>query len=71
MRIVMEHCRQVQGQCGEIVSIEMFAAVGFEHCDEFFGMCDRVLTPERSMFLHTITLKEREIAEYRGRVDWI
>jgi len=45
--------------------------VGFEHYDEFFGMCDRLLTPEGSMFLQTITLREQEIAQYRKRVDWI
>jgi cyclopropane-fatty-acyl-phospholipid synthase len=71
VKIVMEDYRRLQGQYDKIVSIEMFEAVGFEHYDEFFGMCDRLLTPEGAMFLQTITLKEQEIAEYRNRVDWI
>jgi cyclopropane-fatty-acyl-phospholipid synthase len=71
VRIVMEDYRRLQGRYDKIVSIEMFEAVGFEHYDEFFGMCDRLLTPEGSMFLQTITLREPEIAEYRKRVDWI
>ncbi|MGA2430926.1 MAG: cyclopropane-fatty-acyl-phospholipid synthase family protein [Candidatus Acidiferrum sp.] len=70
-RIVLEDYRRVQGQYDKIASIEMFEAVGFDHYDEFFGMCDRLLTPEGSMFLQTITLREQEIAEYRKRVDWI
>jgi cyclopropane-fatty-acyl-phospholipid synthase len=71
VRIVMEDYRRLQGQYDKIVSIEMFEAVGFEHYDEFFGTCNRLLTPEGSMFLQTITLREQEIAEYRKRVDWI
>jgi cyclopropane-fatty-acyl-phospholipid synthase len=71
VRIVMEDYRRLQGRYDKIVSIEMFEAVGFDHYDEFFGMCDRLLTPEGSMFLQTITLREQEIAQYRKRVDWI
>jgi cyclopropane-fatty-acyl-phospholipid synthase len=71
VRIVMEDYRRLQGRYDKIVSIEMFEAVGFDHYDEFFGMCDRLLTREGSMFLQTITLREQEIAEYRKRVDWI
>jgi cyclopropane-fatty-acyl-phospholipid synthase len=71
VNIVMEDYRRLQGQYDKIASIEMFEAVGFAHYDEFFGMCDRLLMPEGSLFLQTITLKEQEIAEYRNRVDWI
>jgi cyclopropane-fatty-acyl-phospholipid synthase len=71
VNIVMQDYRRLQGQYDKIVSIEMFEAVGFDHYDEFFGMCNRLLTPEGSMFLQTITLREQEIAEYRKRVDWI
>src|SRR5579863_3898761 len=49
----------------------MFEAVGFEHYDDFFGACDRLLTQDGSMFLQTITLREQEIRDYRKRVDWI
>jgi len=71
VRIVLEDYRRLQGQYDKIVSIEMFEAVGFDHYDEFFGMCDRLLTPEGSMFLQTITLRDQEFANYRMRVDWI
>jgi len=71
VRLVMEDYRLLQGQYDKIVSIEMFEAVGFEHYDEFFGACDRLLTADGSMLLQTITLPEQQVAEYRKRVDWI
>jgi cyclopropane-fatty-acyl-phospholipid synthase len=69
--VVMQDYRKLEGRFDKIVSIEMFEAVGFEHYDEFFGACDRLLTPDGSMFLQTITLREQEIRDYRKRVDWI
>lgn len=70
-QVVMDDYRKLEGRYGKIVSIEMFEAVGFEHYDDFFGACNRLLTPDGSMFLQTITLREQEIREYRKRVDWI
>ncbi len=67
----MQDYRKLEGQYDKIVSIEMFEAVGFDHYDDFFGACDRLLTPDGSMFLQTITLREQEIRDYRKRVDWI
>jgi cyclopropane-fatty-acyl-phospholipid synthase len=71
VQVVMEDYRKLEGQYDKIVSIEMFEAVGFDHYDDFFGACDRLLTPDGSMFLQTITLCEQEIRDYRKRVDWI
>jgi cyclopropane-fatty-acyl-phospholipid synthase len=71
VQVVMEDYRQLSGRYDKIVSIEMFEAVGFDHYDDFFGACDRLLTPDGSMFLQTITLREQEISAYRKRVDWI
>jgi cyclopropane-fatty-acyl-phospholipid synthase len=71
IEVVMQDYRKLEGQYDKIVSIEMFEAVGFEHYDDFFGACDRLLTPDGSMFLQTITLREQEIRDYRKRVDWI
>jgi cyclopropane-fatty-acyl-phospholipid synthase len=71
VHVVMEDYRKLNGKYDKIVSIEMFEAVGFEHYDDFFGACDRMLTPDGSMFLQTITLREQEIENYRKRVDWI
>jgi cyclopropane-fatty-acyl-phospholipid synthase len=71
VRLVMEDYRRLQGQYDKIASIEMFEAVGFDHYDEFFSACDRLLAPDGSMLLQTITLPEQEVAAYRKRVDWI
>jgi cyclopropane-fatty-acyl-phospholipid synthase len=71
VRLVMEDYRRLEGQYDKIVSIEMFEAVGFDHYDEFFGVCDRLLVPDGSMLLQTITLPEQEVVAYRKRVDWI
>jgi cyclopropane-fatty-acyl-phospholipid synthase len=49
----------------------MFEAVGFNNYDEFFGTCDRLLTPDGSMLLQTITLPDQQLAGYKDRVDWI
>jgi len=71
VQVVMQDYRKLEGRHDKIVSIEMFEAVGFDHYDDFFGACDRLLTPDGSMFLQTITLREQEIRDYRKRVDWI
>jgi cyclopropane-fatty-acyl-phospholipid synthase len=70
-KFVLQDYRSVEGQFDKIVSIEMFEAVGFEHYDEFFTACDRLLAPEGCMLLQTITIPEQEVAAYRKRVDWI
>ena len=71
VEVVMQDYRKLEGRYDKIVSIEMFEAVGFDHYDDFFGACDRLLTPDGAMFLQTITLREQEIRDYRKRVDWI
>lgn len=71
VRVLLEDYRSIQGQFDKIVSIEMFEAVGFEHYDEFFSACDRLLAPDGSMLLQTITIPDQEVASYRKRVDWI
>lgn len=71
VKLVLEDYRKLTGQFDKIVSIEMFEAVGFAHYDEYFSACDRVLKPDGSMLLQTITLPEQEVAAYRRRIDWI
>lgn len=71
VKLVLEDYRRLAGTFDKIVSIEMFEAVGFEHYDEFFGACDRLLAADGSMLLQIITIPEQEVASYRRRVDWI
>ena len=71
VRLAFEDYRRIKGQFDKIVSIEMFEAVGFDRYDEFFLTCDRLLAPDGSMLLQTITLPDQEVSAYRKRVDWI
>ena len=70
-QFLLEDYRKTAGRFDKIVSIEMFEAVGLARYDEFFGACNRLLTPDGSMLVQTITLTEQEMAKYRRRVDWI
>jgi cyclopropane-fatty-acyl-phospholipid synthase len=71
VRLLLEDYRHLRGHYDKIVSIEMFEAVGFHRYDEFFGTCDRLLAPDGSMLLQTITLPDQQVAAYRKRIDWI
>jgi cyclopropane-fatty-acyl-phospholipid synthase len=71
VKLVLEDYRQLAGRFDKIVSIEMFEAVGFDHYDQFFSACDRLLTLDGTMLLQTITLPEQEVRAYRRRTDWI
>ena len=71
VRFLLQDYRLLEGQYDKIVSIEMFEAVGLKHYDEFFAACDRLLTPDGSLLMQTITLPEQELKAYRRRVDWI
>src|SRR5262249_37031320 len=71
VELLFEDYRRLTGQFDKIVSIEMFEAVGLKHYDEFFGACDRLLKPQGSMLLQTITINEHSFETYRRRCDWI
>jgi cyclopropane-fatty-acyl-phospholipid synthase len=71
IELLMKDYREVTGSFDKIVSIEMFEAVGFEHYDEFFGVCDKLLKPDASMLLQTITMNEQRFPQYVKQSDWI
>lgn len=71
IHLLFEDYRNLTGQYDKIVSIEMFEAVGYEHYDDYFGACDRLLNPDGSMLLQTITIGERKFHQYRKQSDWI
>jgi cyclopropane-fatty-acyl-phospholipid synthase len=70
VKLVLEDYRKLEGRFDKIVCIEMFEAVGFDYYDQFFSACDRLLKPDGTMLLQTITLPEQEVRAYR-RPDWI
>jgi cyclopropane-fatty-acyl-phospholipid synthase len=71
VEILLKDYRSIQGQYDKIISVEMFEAVGLGRYDEFFSACERLLTPQGSLLLQTITMPEQELRDYRRRVDWI
>jgi cyclopropane-fatty-acyl-phospholipid synthase len=71
IELLFEDYRHLCGRFDKIVSIEMFEAVGFDHYDDYFGACDRLLGPDGSMLIQTITMNEQKFSAYRKRSDWI
>ena len=71
IELLLKDYRDLSGSFDKIVSIEMFEAVGFEHYDEFFRACDRLLKPDGSMLLQTITMNEQRFSQYLKQSDWI
>jgi cyclopropane-fatty-acyl-phospholipid synthase len=63
--------RDLTGQFDKIVSIEMFEAVGLNRYDEYFKAVDRLLVPDGSMVLQTITVDDQWFPKYRSTPDWI
>jgi cyclopropane-fatty-acyl-phospholipid synthase len=68
--LLLDH-RLFDGEYDKIVSVEMFETVGLAHENEFFGTRDRLRTRHGSMLMQTVTIPERELAEYGHRVDWV
>jgi cyclopropane-fatty-acyl-phospholipid synthase len=71
IQLLLEDYRLLKGRFDKIASIEMFEAVGFDHYDDFFGACDRLLAPDGAMLLQTITMNEQRFSRYRRQSDWI
>lgn len=71
IELLFEDYRRLQGSFDKIVSIEMFEAVGFRHYDDYFRAVDRLLKPNGTMLLQTITINEQTFKTYLKRCDWI
>lgn len=71
INLLLEDYRNLKGSFNKLVSIEMFEAVGLEYYDAFFSACDRLLTPDGSFVMQTITMNEHCFAQYNKRSDWI
>ena len=71
IELLQEDYRNLRGRYDKIVSIEMFEAVGLPYYDEFFRTCDRLLRPDGSMLLQSISINEQTFPSYRRRADFI
>ena len=67
----LQDYRDLTGTFDKIVSVEMFEAVGVKHYDDFFGACDRLLSPTGAMLMQTITVDDWRFAEYLSTPSWI
>lgn len=67
--MLLQDYRLLTGQYDKIVSIEMFEAIGYEHYDDYFAACNRLLKPDGSMLLQTITMNEQRFPAYRKQSD--
>jgi cyclopropane-fatty-acyl-phospholipid synthase len=56
--ILFEDYRDLRGSYDRLVSVEMIEAVGWQHFDEFFRRCDRLLTDDGLMLLQAITIDD-------------
>jgi cyclopropane-fatty-acyl-phospholipid synthase len=64
--------RDLAGRFDKIVSVEMFEAVGLDHYDDFFGVCDRLTAPGGAVLLQTITINEQDFRRSYARAeDWM
>ena len=70
IQLLFEDYRELRGRYDKVVSIEMFEAVGYKYYDDFFGVCDRLLTDDGSMLLQTITMHDQKFGMYRKQSDW-
>jgi cyclopropane-fatty-acyl-phospholipid synthase len=59
------------GSFHNIVSVEVFEAVGLDHYDTLFSTRGRLLTPDGSMVFQAITMNEHRFDAYKRQRDWI
>jgi cyclopropane-fatty-acyl-phospholipid synthase len=63
--------REVTGNYDNIVSIEMFEAVGVEYFETFFQKCASLLKPEGRLAMQIITVPESSFKAQKFGVNWI
>lgn len=71
IQLLLEDYRNLEGTFDKIVSVEMFEAVGLDYYDQFFAACDRLLEPNGSMLIQTITMLDQKFPAYHRSSDWI
>lgn len=69
--IALEDYRIQEGKYDNIVSIEMFEAVGFEHWKTFFDKVSTMLNRGGRAVIQTITIEDSRFERYRASGDFI
>jgi cyclopropane-fatty-acyl-phospholipid synthase len=57
--VLLRDYRDMRGRHSKLASIEMIEAVGWQHYDEFFDRCSRLLEADGLMLLQAITIDDR------------
>lgn len=71
IKLKLQDYRDVKGQFDNIVSVEMFEAVGEAYWPSYFGTLKRCLTPGGRAVLQIISIEENRFDRYRRKVDFI
>ena len=69
--IKLQDYRKEQGLYDNVVSIEMFEAVGQQYWDKYFEILSKVLKVNGKAILQIITIDEKVFKDYKNRVDFI
>jgi len=69
--IALEDYRHQSGKFDNIVSIEMFEAVGEKYWPTYFGKIGGLLSPKGKAVIQTITMNEKDYPRYRKGGDFI
>jgi cyclopropane-fatty-acyl-phospholipid synthase len=70
-KIKLQDYREEKGVYDNVVSIEMFEAVGQEYWNKFFQVVKNSLKPSGKAVLQIITIDEQVFKDYKNRVDFI
>ncbi len=63
--------RKVAGHYDRIISVEMLEAVGKHYYPAFFRSCERLLKPNGTLVIQTITIPDQRYEAHSKKVDWI
>lgn len=70
-KIALEDYRHQEGRFDNIVSIEMFEAVGERYWKTYFNKIGKLLKSDGKAVIQTITIDEADFDDYRHRPDFI
>ncbi len=71
IKLKLQDYRDVKGQFDNIVSVEMFEAVGEAYWPSYFGTLKRCLKPGGRAVLQIISIEENRFDRYRRKADFI
>ncbi|MEM9057853.1 MAG: cyclopropane-fatty-acyl-phospholipid synthase family protein, partial [Pseudomonadota bacterium] len=69
--VLKQDYRDLAGTFDRLVSIEMIEAVGHEHHETFFKVCQERLADDGMMLLQTITMRDQSFEDAVRSVDFI